>query len=343
MRSVIKTVSLVAVGAIAAMSSLPDAQAQEFEWRLQSNLNAGEPGYIALVESFAELAEEMSGGRIAFEVFPVGALFPIGDGLEAIGAGVAEVALLTGGYFTGQLGPIATLESGVPGSLRTPMERFNFFYNRGFMEIAREAYAPFNVYYLGPQLSPPWDLMSTVPITSREDFADLKIRAFGLEAEWYETMGASPVFMGGGEIYTALSTGVVDAARWASPAGNFNNGFHEVAKYYIQPSPMPVPNNFFAINQQAWESLPADLQAILNQAAIASSLDYIMVSMNNDAAAMQEMLDSGVEFSVIPDDEWLAMEAEAQALWMEFAEEGGLAAQGAELLYDYLVDLGRAE
>src|SRR5690606_2219425 len=143
--------------------------------------------------------------------------------------------------------------------------------------------------YLGPQLSPRWDIISKKPITSMADFKGLKIRSFGLEAKWYENMGAQPVFLGGGEIYTALATGVIDAARWSSPAGNYNNSFHEVAKYYVQPSPLPVPNNFFAVNKQAWDQLPADMQAILNEAAIASSFDYLALGDMTDTAAMQKM------------------------------------------------------
>ncbi len=332
--------ALVAAGASVATAGL--AQAEEtWHWRLQSNLNAGEPGYVALETKFAELATEMSGGRITFDIFPVGGLFPIKDGLEAVGSGLAEMAVLTGGYYVGKLGPIASLESGVPGSLRTPIERYNFFYKKGFLELVREAYGAHGVYYLGPQLSPPWDMMAKEPITSMADFEGLKVRAFGLEAEWYESMGASPVFLSGGEIYSALATGVVDAARWASPAGNYNNSFHEVASYYMQPSPMPVPNNFFAVNQRAWDQLPDDIKAILQEAAVASSLEYLALSDMEDAKAMQAMQAAGVEISRVPPEEFAKMEAAARELWRAYAEEGELAARGVELLDAYLEELGR--
>lgn len=343
MMSMMKSVCGIALSCAMAVGVAAGAEAEEFHWRIQSNLNPGEPGYVALKEQFADLATEMSGGEITFEIFPVGALYPVKDGLEAVGAGVTEMAVLTGGYYSGKLGPIANLESGVPGSLRTPMERFNFFYKKGFIDLAREAYSAYGVYYLGPQLSPSWDIMSTKPITSMADFEGLKIRSFGLEADWYEKMGASPVFLGGGEIYTALATGVIDAARWASPAGNMNNSFHEVAKYYVQPSPMPVPNNFFAVNMTAWESLPADIQAILKEAAVASSLDYIATSMNNDAKAMKEMEAAGVEVSTIPPEEWAEMEAQARELWQAYADEGDLAKRGVDMLNGFLVDLGRVQ
>ncbi len=331
-----------AVALFAGLTSAASA-AEEFHWRIQTNLNPGEPGYVAIQEKFADLATEMSGGRITFELYPVGALYPVADGLEGVGSGVTEMAVLTGGYYAGKLGPIANLESGVPGSLHTTMERFNFFYKRGFIDIARKAYEPYGVYYLGPQLSSSWDIMSTKPITSMDDFKGLKIRSFGLEADWYKKMGATPVFMSGGEIYTGLATGVIDAARWSSPAGNLNNSFQEVAKYYVQPSPMPVPNNFFAVNMDAWNKLPDDLKAILKEAAVASSLDYVSIAMNKDAKAMQEMKAQGVEVSTIPPEEWSKMEAQARELWQAYADQGGLAADGVKMLNDFLADLGRID
>ena len=319
-----------------------NATAQEtYRWQIQSNLNAGEPGYVAVQEKFVELAEEMSDGRLQFDLHPVGSLFPIADGLTAVSNGVAEMAVLTGGYFSGQMGPVANLEMGVPGALRTPMERYNFFYQKGFIEVARDAYAEQGVYYLGPQLSPPWDMMSKKPITGMDDFDGLKIRAFGIEAKWYEQMGASTSFLDGGEIYSALSTGVIDAARWASPAGNYNNSFHEVAQYYVQPSPMPVPNNFFAVDQEAWKDLPSDLQAILQQCAVAASFEYLAISDLNDAEAMQKMQEAGVEITRIPQKEWRKMEQRARDLWRDYADAGPHAKEGVEMLNAYLEELGR--
>lgn len=335
-----------AAGVVAALitgSAAVPALAQDFMWRLQTNLNPGDPGHVAVEERFAKLVTEMSGGRIAFEVYPVGTLFPIADGLEAVGAGVAEMGMLTGGYFAGKIGPVASIESGVPGGLRTPLESFDFFYKKGFIDIAREAYAPYGVYYLGPQVSPQWDIVSNKPITSVADFQGLKIRAFGLEAKWYESMGASPVFLSGSEIYTALATDAIDAARWASPSANKNISLQEVAKYYVQPSPMPAPNNFFAVNEAAWNALPADLQAILREAAMLSSLDYLTTGMKNDAKALNEMQAAGMEVTTISAEDFAKMDAAARKLWMAYADQGGLNAKAVNLLAEYLGELGRGE
>ncbi len=332
----------IAVAALATQLGAGSAAAQEvFNWRMQSNLPAGEAGYLSVELYFVETLKEMSDGRLNIQLYPVGSLFPVQEGLEAVGAGIAEIGMMTGGYFSGKMGPIATLESGVPGAERSAFERYVFFYKKGFLDLMREAYAPFNVFYVGPHISPSWDIMSTVPLRSAADFDGLKIRAFGVEAQWYEALGASSVFLGGGEIYTALATGVVDAARWSGPTANYQGSYHEVAKYYILPSPMPAPNNNILINQQAWDSLPADLQSMLEQVTKLASIDYVARAVESDAAAIVRMQEAGVEFVRIPDDEWSSMEEKARELWSAYADQGGLAARAVEMMQSYLDELGR--
>jgi TRAP-type mannitol/chloroaromatic compound transport system substrate-binding protein len=326
---------------ILALSLTSPASSAEFNWRMQSNLASGEPGFESVRENFVEAVERMSGGRVNIELFSVGALFPIQEGLEAVGAGIAEIGMMTGGYFAGKMGPIATLESGVPGAERDAIERHVFFYKRGFIDLAREAYATHNVYYLAPHISTQWDIISRRPVTSAADFDGLRVRSFGIEAMWYESMGASTVLLGGGEIYTALSTGVIDAARWGSPSVIQSIGLHEVAKHYIQPSPMPAPNNNFLINQQAWDSLPDDIKAIMEEAAKLASLDYIARGAELDARAMAEMEEAGVEVSRIPEEEWSAMEEKARELWSAYAENDDLSARAVSLMHEFLSDIGR--
>jgi TRAP-type mannitol/chloroaromatic compound transport system substrate-binding protein len=296
-------------GFLAAALAIPSTgHAAEFTWRLQSNLNAGTPGYEAVRVAFVERLGRMSGGRMEVKMFPVGSLFPVKEGLEAVGSGVTEIGMMTGGYFTGKMGPIAVLESGVPGAERNSTERYAFFYHKGFIDLAREAYAKHDVFYLGPNLSTPWEIISKKPIRGMKDFEGLKIRCFGIEAQWYESMGASGVFLSGSEIYTALSTGVVDAVRWGSPQQNFKVGLHEVGKYYIQPAPMPAPNNNILINMDAWNTLPDDIKEMMDLAARMSSLEYLAGSTALDAIALKKMQEAGVEVVTIPDDEWAKME-----------------------------------
>ena len=337
LRTTIATAILAAGAALAASQ----AAAADFNWRMQSNLNAGEPGYEAVRLGFAEVLGEMTGGRLKIEVFPVGALFPIKDGLEAVGNGIVEIGMATGGYYTGKMGPIAAIESGLPGAERSAMERYAFFYRKGFIDIARKAYGKYNIYYLGPNLSPSWDIISKVPIDSKKAFDGLKIRAFGIEANWYESMGASSVFLGGSEIYTALATGVVDAVRWGTPSALVKLSLHEVGKYYVMPSPMPAPNNNILVNQDAWNSLPDDIKHMMDMASRNAPLDYLARSAQEDAAAIATMKAAGVQISTVPAEEWAAMEGEVRKIWAAYAEKDELSATAVKMLQDYVKELGR--
>lgn len=330
-----RTMVALGAGAVAALAASPGAAA-DYEWRIQSNLNASHPGFVTLKEGFAERVETMSGGRMKFTVFPVDQLFPTSEGLEAVSSGIVDMAVLTGGYYSGKIGHVANLETGVPGSLTTPIERFGLFYHTDFMDVVRKVYGRHGVYYLGPNISGSWDIVSTVPIKSMEDFNGLKIRAFGIEAEWYKKMGAIPIFLSGAELYTAMATGQVDAVRWGSPAMNESVSLQEVSKYYVQPSPMPVPNNFFAVNQAKWDSLPDDLKSILTEAAKLSTLDYLIKTHEEDAKALKDMLASGMEMSVIPPEEWEKIEAVARGLWEDYANDGGETAEAVKILQDYM-------
>ena len=330
------------VGFLAAALAIPSiGHTAEVTWRLQSNLNAGTPGFESVRVAFVERLDRMSAGRMKVQMFPVGSLFPVKEGLEAVGSGVTEIGMMTGGYFTGKMGPIAVLESGVPGAERNSTERYAFFYHKGFIDLAREAYEKHNVFYLGPNLSTPWEIISKKPIRGMKDFDGLKIRCFGIEAQWYESMGASGVFLSGSEIYTALSTGVVDAVRWGSPQQNFKVGLHEVGKYYIQPAPMPAPNNNILINMDAWNTLPDDIKEMMDLAARMSSMEYLAGSTSKDASALKQMQESGMEVITIPADEWAIMEQNVRKIWSAYAEEDELAARGVALLKDFLQDLGR--
>ena len=153
------------------MAGASGAKAQQtYNWRMQSNLSAGEPGFEAAKAMFVDKLSVISGGRIKIQLHPTGALFPIGQALEVIGGGMTEIGMAAGGYFVGKMGPIAALEMGTPGAERTPIERYNFFYEKGFLEIVREAYAKYGVYYLGPTLAPQWDIISRKPIRSMADW-----------------------------------------------------------------------------------------------------------------------------------------------------------------------------
>src|SRR6266508_3418718 len=79
--------------------------------------------------------------------------------------------------------------------------------------------------------------------------------------------GGTVVLTPGGEIYTALERGTIDACEWVGPHDDMKLGLHNAAKYYYYPGwHEPGTTGEFGFNKKAYDSLPADLKAILDYA-----------------------------------------------------------------------------
>ena len=112
------------------------------------------------------------------------------------------------------------------------MELNGWFYYGGGLELYRDQYEPFNLHPLpaddsGCQMGG-WFKKE---IKSAADLRGLKMRIPGLGGEILRRAGGTPVSLPGGEIFTALQTGTVDAAEWIGPYNDLTFGFHKAAKY----------------------------------------------------------------------------------------------------------------
>jgi TRAP-type mannitol/chloroaromatic compound transport system substrate-binding protein len=101
----------------------------------------------------------------------------------------------------------------------------------------------------------------------------LKIRAAGLSMDLWEKLGASVVLLAGGEVLPGLQRGLIDAAEMLEASYDYSLGLHEVCKYRFGP-PVHMSNNVFQllIKTKSWKELPDDLKAVVEKAAMASTL-----------------------------------------------------------------------
>ena len=97
-------------------------------------------------------------------------------------------------------------------------------------------------------------------INSIEDLQGLKMRIPGLAGDVFAEAGGTAVRIPGGELYTSLQTGVIDAAEWVGPYNDLALGLHEVAKYYYYPG-WHEPGSMLEliINKDSFEALPPDI------------------------------------------------------------------------------------
>ena len=123
------------------------------------------------------------------------------------------------------------------------------------------------------------------------DMKGLKYRTVGLAADLMQQMGARVTQLPGGEIIPAMEKGVIEAFEYNNPTSDSRFGAQDVAKNYMMGS-FHQAMEFFGIifNKKKWESIPKDLQAILQYGVEAASASNFFTAMDHYSKDLQELM-----------------------------------------------------
>lgn len=240
---------------------------QTFQWKMVTSWPKNFPGLGTGAEYFAQVVNEMSGGRLQIRVYGAGELVPALEVLDAVSQGTAEVGHSTQYYWKGKM-VAAQFFTTVPFGM-TALEMNSWMQFGGGQELMQELYDPFNVMvFVGGNTGMQMAGWFNKEINNVNDLKGLKMRIPGLGGEILARAGGTPIMLPGGEIFTALQTGTIDATEWVGPYNDLAFGLHKAAKYYYYPG-WHEPGSLleFTINKQAYAKLPKDLQAIVKGAA----------------------------------------------------------------------------
>ncbi|MDM8538982.1 TRAP transporter substrate-binding protein, partial [Desulfobacterales bacterium HSG17] len=292
-RDFLKKTGVAAAAAVAGTTlSAPTVIAAEkkYRWKMVTTWPPGLPVLQTGAERFAKRLEEVTGGRIKIQVFAGGELVPPLGVFDAVSDGTVEVGSGAAYYWAGKV-PAAQWFSSVPFGLNA--QGINaWFYGGGGLELWEEVYAPFNVIprpqgNTGVQMGG-WfrKEMNTI-----EDFKGLKMRIPGLGGKVLAKAGGTVVLLPGGEIFTSLERGVLDATEWVGPMHDLRMGFYKAAKYYYYPG-WHEPGTCLEVifNKKAYESLPKDLQAAVDAVAMETNLWSLCQFESGNGAALQELI-----------------------------------------------------
>ncbi|MDP1520777.1 TRAP transporter substrate-binding protein [Porticoccus litoralis] len=290
-------------GESADEASVQVEKAKTYQWKLVTTWPKNYPGLGMAAENFAVMVDKMSAGRLKVKVYGATQLVPALEVFDAVSQGTAEMGHGAAYYWKGKT-PTSPLFTSVPFGLNA-QEMNGWLHYGGGMELWRELYEPFNLVPLaagntGVQMAGWFNR----EINSLEDLKGLKMRIPGLGGEVMSRVGVEAVNIPGGELYTSMQTGVIDATEWVGPYNDLAFGFHQVAKYYYYPGwHEPGPTLELIVNKPAYESLPADLQAIVEAAARAVNQDMLDDYTARNNAALNELVNThGVELRQLPDD-----------------------------------------
>jgi len=275
---------------IALLGALPIAAKAnkvkpEYNWKMVTTWPKNFPGLGTGAQYLADTINKLSGGRVKVTVYGAGELVPAFEIFDAVSNGVAELGHGSAYYWKGKNDTFQFFST-VPFGM-TANEMNAWLYKGGGLDLWESAYKDFNLVPMaagntGIQMGG-W---FNKEINSLGDLKGLKMRIPGLGGEVLKRAGGTPVNLPGGELFTALKTGTIDATEWVSPYNDLAFGLHKAAKYYYYPGwHEPGTTLECFVNKNKFQELPKDLQEIIRGAAKMSNIDMLceIISKNNEA------------------------------------------------------------
>ncbi|MFL6728161.1 MAG: TRAP transporter substrate-binding protein DctP [Sphingomicrobium sp.] len=205
--------------------------------------------------------EKQSGGRIAFRPFWSGSLISSDMSMTEIRHDVADIGLVTPIYARGGA-HMLRVQSGFYGGVRDLPDQIAVYdcLAGRFPQFGKELAG---LHVLAVQAGNfPGILTRSRPVKTLGDLRGLRLRAQSDAIDVLRQLGADPVNMPMGDVYSALAKGVIDGV--VAPADTIKSlHFAEVAKNFtsIRFSRGAYPAR--AMSDVAWRRLPPDLQQLL--------------------------------------------------------------------------------
>jgi tripartite ATP-independent transporter DctP family solute receptor len=244
------------------------------------------------VRYMGKLVEERSQGRLKLKVFANGALGTERDTIEQLKIGGLDMVRLS----------LAPLNNMVPESV-IPSLPF-IFRDEKHMQTVLDgaigeeilaAMSKHGIVGLAWYDDGPRSVYAKKPIRSLADMKGVKLRVqqSDMFVAMTEAMGAAPTPLPYGEVYTALNTGIIDAAE-NSPLSYETSRHFEAAKYYSLTEHSLVPS-LVVFSKAIWDRLPEADRTLIRQAAKDSVLHVRKLAAERQKKALETVVAKGVQ------------------------------------------------
>lgn len=272
-------------------------------------INADASTVCEMLRRFADNVKEGSNGRIEINVFGGGQLGTEADTMEMLRIGTADfIRINPANAATRGIDIPEYTALGLPYLIQSVQGGLDYLYSDAGVAIADrvleasggEVRSMYN--YI---VTPPRNMFTKDPVSSLADFKNLKIRSETSEIKidmincW---ASATPLAMS--EIYTSLSTGVLDGCE-NTLSGLYDNAWYEQVKY-VYESEHVIGTSLFLISEKTWGKLTADEQTMMVD-ALKEACDWFQGKQEEELAEYRQLLtEKGVTFIECTDrQDWI--------------------------------------
>ena len=292
-----KKLFLITTMLILIMSVAFPSWSATYNWKMVS-FQAAAGGLNYEINQFASGVEKKSNGAVKFTIYEATLGAPP-DHWDMVKKNIVQIAYTANAFHSARLAVLnmtdLPFEFPDAKSCKLVLEAWQ---KAGYLG---EVSDHFKILWLNPT-SPLLPSFTKKKVEKLEDWKGLKIRApSALQSQSLTALGASAVSIPAGDTYIALSTGVVDGYITA-PIGIIAWKWCEVTDYTIM-NPVCFGQFLFIMNKETWNSIPSDLQAIIDEVAKKESEAEIVKIMSGLPKTWEEIKSKGIEVYSIIDEE----------------------------------------
>ena len=248
--------------------------------------------WMEIVEAWGERLEQESEGRLTLKIYPGGIQGDEPDVLKKMRFGQLQGGAFSG-YGIGRIhSPARVLE--MPFLFDT-LEEVDLV-RQEYMPAFRQGFLDRGYVLLGWMEVGPIHFFSHEPIASLDDLRRRKIwlwQGDPLAEAWFRAAGISPVPLSITDVYTSLSTGLIDTV-YATPLAATALQWYTRVNYMTG---MPMANGIGAlvVSRRFFDRLPRDLQELLSRTADETASELTALTREESADGIAVLEREGIE------------------------------------------------
>jgi len=264
--------------------------------------------------TFADKAREYSGGSVEITVHPGGSLgFKGPELLKIVKDAQVPMSDILMGVVAGSAHVFGV--SSLPRLVLTYDDARKLFDQCRPLYDAAAAKWNQKILYAAPW--PPSGLVTGKPVAKPADLDGLKTRTYDKNgAEFLKTLGAAPVSLPWGEVYSSLRTGMIDSVLTSAESAK-NGKFWEVLSHFTTIN-YAYPLNMVTINLDYWNALSKEQRDALLKAARETEAIQWKGSSDRNAESREEIQENGIEIREESPKLTMAMNRAAKTIIQEY-------------------------
>lgn len=302
--------SMCAAGALFTGMTATAVNAREFR---SADVHPKDYPTVQAVDYIGKYLAEKTGGKMSVKVFGNSSLGSEKDVVEQVKIGTLDMTRVSTATF-----------HGIVSETMVPSYPFIFRDDAHFQKVIRgpvgqdilksfekAGYVGLCLYDAGAR-----SMYTKKAVTKPDDMKGLKIRVIqsDLFVAMIGALGGSAIPIPTAEIYTALKTGLADGAENNYPSYETMRHY-EAAPFYAETQHTRIPE-VVVFSKKIWDTLSADDQKLIREAAMASVDVYQKLWDAKMDASKKILIDNKVTFTNVDQAAFVALE---KPVWEKFA------------------------